>query len=95
MRNYEYSARNRDGAVERGVMEAKSRTQVVEALQSKGLIVVKVEEKVSLMAALNEVNIGGVRVSGAAFDRDTVSASMKALLSALNRQAQLQGIKAA
>ena len=41
-----------------------------------------------------QINIGGVRVAGAAFDRDTVSASLKSLLSALN-QAQLQRIKAA
>ena len=42
-----------------------------------------------------QINIGGVRVSGVAFDQDTVSASLKALLSALNRQAQLQRIEAA
>jgi len=41
-----------------------------------------------------QVNVGGMRVSGAAFDQDTVSASLKALLSALNRQAMMQ-IKAA
>jgi 2-isopropylmalate synthase len=32
-----------------------------------------------------QLNIGGQRVSGAAFDHDTVSASLKAVLSALNR----------
>lgn len=37
-----------------------------------------------------QVNVGGMRVSGAAFDQDTMSASLKALLSALNRQALLQ-----
>ena len=41
-----------------------------------------------------QINIDGVRVSGAAFDQDTVSASLKALLSALN-QAQMQRVKAA
>ncbi|MCB1882237.1 MAG: 2-isopropylmalate synthase, partial [Gammaproteobacteria bacterium] len=46
-------------------------------------------------AAYVQVNIGGARVSGAAFDRDTVSAALKALLSALNRQALQQRIKAA
>jgi type IV pilus assembly protein PilC len=60
MKTYEYSARTSEGAVQRGEMEAKNRTQVVETLQSKGLIVVKVEEKVALSAALSEVNIGGV-----------------------------------
>lgn len=42
-----------------------------------------------------QINIGGARISGAAFDRDTVSAALKALLSALNRQAQPQRIEAA
>lgn len=42
-----------------------------------------------------QINIGGARKSGAAFDRDTVSAALKALLSALNRQAQPQRIEAA
>lgn len=60
MKIYEYSARTTEGAVQRGEMEAKSRTQVVETLQSKGLIVVKAEEKVALANALNEINIGGV-----------------------------------
>ncbi|MDD3661531.1 MAG: type II secretion system F family protein [Candidatus Dojkabacteria bacterium] len=60
MRIFEYSARNAEGAVERGEMEAKNRTRVVESLQNKGLIVVKVEEKVAFMNALNEINIGGV-----------------------------------
>lgn len=32
-----------------------------------------------------QLNINGQRVSGAAFDHDTVSASLKAVLSALNR----------
>jgi 2-isopropylmalate synthase len=38
-------------------------------------------------AAYVQVNVGGQRVSGAAIDRDTVSASLKAVLSALNRAA--------
>ncbi len=40
------------------------------------------------------VNIDGVRISGAAYDQDTVSASIKAVLSALNR-ARSQATKAA
>jgi len=32
-----------------------------------------------------QINIDGARVSGVSFDRDTVSASLKAVLSALNR----------
>jgi type IV pilus assembly protein PilC len=60
MKKYRYSARTKEGAVSRGEMEAHNRTQVVEALQSKGLLVVRVEEKIALFEALNEVNIGGV-----------------------------------
>jgi len=32
-----------------------------------------------------QVNVDGQRTAGAAFDRDTVSAAMRAVLSALNR----------
>ena len=32
-----------------------------------------------------QINVDGQRTAGAAFDRDTVSAAMRALLSALNR----------
>ncbi len=42
-------------------------------------------------AAYVQLNVGGARVSGAALDHDTVSASLKAVLSALNR-AHLQGV---
>jgi 2-isopropylmalate synthase len=38
-------------------------------------------------AAYVQLNVDGQRVSGAAFDRDTVSASLRAVLSALNRAA--------
>ncbi len=62
MKKFEYSARTADGVVDRGQMEAESRTQVVQSLQDKGLIVVRVEEKVALFEALSEVNIGGVPI---------------------------------
>ncbi|MES9898474.1 MAG: 2-isopropylmalate synthase [Sedimenticola sp.] len=45
-------------------------------------------------AAYIQLNIDGVRVSGVAFDHDTVSASLKAVLSAINRM-QVQRIEAA
>ena len=32
-----------------------------------------------------QINVDGQRTAGAAFDRDTVSAAMRAVLSALNR----------
>ncbi|MES9903102.1 MAG: alpha-isopropylmalate synthase regulatory domain-containing protein, partial [Sedimenticola sp.] len=45
-------------------------------------------------AAYIQLNIDGVRVSGVAFDHDTVSASLKAVLSAINRM-QVQRTEAA
>lgn len=62
MIKYEYSARTVDGAVERGEMEADNRTKVVKSLQDRGLVVVKVEEKVSMFGTLSEINIGGVPI---------------------------------
>lgn len=41
-----------------------------------------------------QLNVDGQRVAGASLDRDTVSASLKAVLSALNR-VQVRGVKAA
>ena len=42
-------------------------------------------------AAYVQLNVDGVRVGGAAMDHDTVSASLSAVLSALNRGARAQG----
>lgn len=44
--------------------------------------------------AYMQLNVDGTRVSGAAIDRDTVSASLKALLSALNKNIGLQSVAA-
>lgn len=61
MQNYKYSARNKEGAVFKGSMEARSRTDVVESLQQKDLIVVKVDVESGFgLEALKEINIGGV-----------------------------------
>jgi 2-isopropylmalate synthase len=46
-------------------------------------------------AAYVQINVGGKRVSGAAFDRDTVGASLNAVLSALNRTAAQRAQSAA
>ncbi|MEA3357097.1 MAG: type II secretion system F family protein [Patescibacteria group bacterium] len=62
MKNFEYSARSKDGSVQRGDVEAKSRTQVVEMLQQKGLVVVKVQEKIAVMEMFKQINIGGVPI---------------------------------
>lgn len=60
MKKFEYSARNAEGAIQRGDMEGNDRTEVVKILQDRGLIVVKVEEKVKLLGSFNEINLGGV-----------------------------------
>lgn len=61
MDKFKYSARNAKGDVISGIIEARNRESVVEILQSKGLIVVKVEEDIGLnMETLQQINIGGV-----------------------------------
>lgn len=58
---FKYSARNREGAVVNGVMEAKSRNAVAEILQSKDLLIVDIQEDVGInLQSLQEINIGGV-----------------------------------
>jgi 2-isopropylmalate synthase len=49
----------------------------------------------ALAAAYMQLNVDGQRITGAALDRDVVSASLKAVLSALNRRARSRDAKAA
>lgn len=61
MKKYSYSARSADGKIIKGKMEAKQKVDVIESLQQKDLIVVKVDEDVTGgLSKLNEINIGGV-----------------------------------
>lgn len=61
MQKFKYEARTKEGAVYKGVMEAKGKSIVVEQLQQKGLIVISVQEDLGLgMQRLNEINIGGI-----------------------------------
>ncbi len=61
MKQFRYSARTKTGDVVKGVIEAKSKIGVVEALQQKELIVVQVDENATAgLQKLNEINIGGV-----------------------------------
>lgn len=61
MKKYSYSARSADGKIIKGKMEAKQKLDVIESLQQKDLIVVKVDEDVTGgLSRLNEINIGGV-----------------------------------
>jgi type IV pilus assembly protein PilC len=62
MKAYKYSARTKEGVITRGEKEAKSRTDVVRMLQDQDLIVVNVEEKISFISSLEEINIGGVPI---------------------------------
>ncbi len=63
MKKFEYSARTAEGAIQRGEMEGNDRTEIVKILQDRGLIVVKVEEKVAVLSSFNEINIGGVPIA--------------------------------
>lgn len=61
MKQFRYSARTKTGEVVKGVIEAKNKIGVVEALQQKELIVVQVDENATAgLQKLNEINIGGV-----------------------------------
>jgi type IV pilus assembly protein PilC len=61
MKQFNYSARTKEGAVIKGKMQAKSKEVVVETLIKKALIVVNVQEELGFsIARLNEINIGGV-----------------------------------
>lgn len=61
MKKYNYSARTKEGAIYKGVMEAKNREVVVDTLISKGLVVTSIQENIGFnLARLNEINIGGV-----------------------------------
>lgn len=61
MKRFKYSARTKEGAIDKGVMEAKNPQAVSETLQGKGLIVVSVKEDLGLsLSRLEEINIGGV-----------------------------------
>lgn len=61
MKQFRYSARTQAGEVIKGKLEAKSKVDVIEALQQKGMIVVSVNEDVTIgLQKLNEINIGGV-----------------------------------
>lgn len=61
MQIYKYSARNKDGKVMTGTMEVRDRAFVVEALQRKGLIVIKIEESLGFSwDKIQQINVGGV-----------------------------------
>jgi type IV pilus assembly protein PilC len=61
MSKYKYSARNKEGALIKGVLEGRNREYVVDALQAKNLIVVDVREDLGFnLSALSEINIGGI-----------------------------------
>lgn len=61
MAKYYYTARSKEGKLEKGEYEAASQGQVVDWLHSKGLVVVNVEEGRGLdISRMGEVNIGNV-----------------------------------
>ena len=61
MPNFTYSARDNNGKVIEGKLEARDAQAVAEILQDRGLIVVNIKEKKSLdLEELSQINIGGV-----------------------------------
>lgn len=61
MQKYKYSARDVNGKVVEGEIEAKDQASVADILHDRGLIVVSVKEGFGFdMEKLNEINIGGV-----------------------------------
>ncbi|MHC1716937.1 MAG: type II secretion system F family protein [Candidatus Dojkabacteria bacterium] len=61
MQKYKYSARDVNGKVVEGAIEAKDETSVADILHDRGLIVVSVKEGFGIdFEQLNEINIGGV-----------------------------------
>lgn len=61
MAKFKYEARNKEGAVLKGITEAKTKQDAINSLVSKGLIVVEINEGEGFnFQKLNEINIGGV-----------------------------------
>ena len=57
---FKYSTRTKEGTKKEGEVEATSRNQVVKELQEKGLVVVKVDEKLDIFSSMKAINIGGI-----------------------------------
>lgn len=63
MKKFKYTARNLEGKTIEGKIEARSRDSVVEILQGKKLIVVKIEDDLNISwEKLKEINVGGVPI---------------------------------
>ncbi|KKR06224.1 MAG: Type IV pilus assembly protein PilC [candidate division WS6 bacterium GW2011_GWF2_39_15] len=63
MKKFKYTAKNLEGKEVAGSIEARSKENVVEILQGKKLIVVKIEDDLGLSwSKLQEINVGGVPI---------------------------------
>jgi type IV pilus assembly protein PilC len=63
MTKFKYSARDNNGKVIKGVLEARNRESVVQSIKSQGLIVVSIEQDIGFdWKSLSEINIGGVPI---------------------------------
>ena len=61
MKKFKYSARDQQGKIVSGSLEAKDYDSVADILHDRGLIVVSVKEAMGLnLERLAEINIGGV-----------------------------------
>jgi type IV pilus assembly protein PilC len=64
MQVYKYYARDKNGKEVNGKTEARSAQSVAESLQSKGLVIVRIEEELGFsFEKLKEINIGGVPIA--------------------------------
>ena len=64
MQVYKYFARDKSGKEVNGKTEARSAQSVAESLQSKGLVIVRIEEELGFsFEKLKEINIGGVPIA--------------------------------
>jgi len=63
MKIFKYQARTKEGAVIKGKLETKKRSDAVEILHGKGYTVVTVEEDIAVgLVNFSEINIGGIPV---------------------------------
>lgn len=63
MKRFKYQAKTKAGAVSKGIIEAKNKQDVLETLQTKGLVVLSINEEFGItLEKLQEVNIGGVPI---------------------------------
>ncbi len=63
MAKYNYEARTKEGAIVKGKINVKNKTAAIDALQAKGLVVVRINEDSGFsLEKFEQINVGGVPV---------------------------------